>query len=50
MYIDHTDLVQMVKSLVDDVEKLKQNNAFYAARLDALANMISELKYKGQDD
>lgn len=99
MYIDHTDLVQMVKSLADDfenmkikitkdygwfneknklfdevdaavwaaikpikdtterlladVEKMKQNNAFYAARLDAQAKRIAELevfRYKGQDD
>lgn len=56
-YIDHTDLTKMVKALIDDVERLKQNNAFYVTRLDTQAKNIAELQakvsalqYKGQDD
>lgn len=56
-YIDHTDLVAMVRKLIDDVERLNNNNTFYVKRLDTQAAMIKELraelsaiKYKGQDD
>lgn len=42
-YIDHTDLVAMVKTLIDDVEKLKRSNAELQAK-------VSALQYKGQVD
>lgn len=56
-YIDHNDLTKMVKTLIDDVERLKQNNTFYFTMLDTQAKNIAELQarvsalqYKGQDD
>lgn len=52
-YIDHTDLVAMVKTLIDDAELLKRNQQFYVSRIDSQGKRISELEskqYKGQDD